>query len=191
MIILGDIDGVMADFELGFWNRWLPLYSDHPDCPTPESIGPRNTFYVDDQLPKGWRNKGEKLIEIEGFFRDLPIMEGAVESVNLITSLGHDFYFCTKPIHKSSCLSEKHAWVLEHFGKDYMRRLIITKDKTLVRADILIDDHPEPAVKGLLIPTWEHVIYDQPYNHGSPGRRITWPEFLVNPGILLGDPSDA
>lgn len=186
MIVLGDIDGVMADFEQGFWNLWGPKYSEHPDCPTPASIGARTTFYIDDQLPDGWRKKGERLIQEDGFFRSLPVMEHAVEAVNLITSLGHDFYFCTKPIHKSACFSEKHAWVREHFGDDYTRRLIIIKDKTLIRADILVDDHPEPAKKGLLFPAWEHVVYDQPYNQGYPGRRITWREFLDEPKILLG-----
>lgn len=188
MIVLGDIDGVMADFEQGFWNMWLPKYGSLPDCPTAESIGPRTTFYVDDQLPGKWAAKGEKMIHEEGFFRSLPIIEGAVESVALIESLGHDFFFCSKPVHTTWCWSEKAAWVAEHFGKSKTRQLMVVKDKTLVKGDILIDDHPEPAAKGLMIPAWEHVVYDQPYNQGRPGRRIVWKEFLDEPSILLGTP---
>ena len=35
-------------------------------------------------------------------------------------------------------------------------------DKTLVRGDVLIDD--KPHVTGSNAPTWQHLLYDAPYN---------------------------
>lgn len=186
MIVLLDMDGVMCNFERGFWDMWLYLYGNEPDCPTPESIGPRNTFYVDDQLPDGWKSRGDRMIHGQGFFESLPEIEGAVESAKLIMEKGHDLFFCTKPVHTKWCLIEKHNWISSKFAPDMTRRLMIVKDKTLIRADVLVDDHPNPTEKGLMFPTWEHVVYDQPYNQGHSGRRITWKEFLDEPEILLG-----
>lgn len=62
----------------------------------------------------------------------------------------------------------------EHLGRDFVKRLILTKDKTLVFGDFLIDDKPE--IKGVKLPSWEHLIFDQPYNINiiNNKRRINW-----------------
>ena len=36
----------------------------------------------------------------------------------------------------------------------------------------LVDDCPEVA--GVLVPTWEHIIFDAPYNATAAGRRLNW-----------------
>jgi hypothetical protein len=50
--------------------------------------------------------------------------------------------------------------------------VILTRDKTLVRGDVLVDDKPE--IGGLATPHWRHLLYDQPYNRNSPGPRMSW-----------------
>ena len=61
----------------------------------------------------------------------------------------------------------------EHLGFDWTARVMLTKDKTLVRGDILIDDKPE--ISGSLSPVWQHWLYDAPYNrHINTPRRIRW-----------------
>ncbi|WP_455003872.1 5' nucleotidase, NT5C type, partial [Cardiobacterium hominis] len=70
-------------------------------------------------------------------------------------------------------VGEKIAWVEEHLGFDWTARVMLTKDKTLVRGDILIDDKPE--ISGSLSPVWQHWLYDAPYNrHINTPRRIRW-----------------
>ena len=64
------------------------------------------------------------------------------------------------------------AWVERHFGEAFLPRLILAKDKTWVHGDVLIDDKPE--VTGSRTPTWQHVIFDQPFNRGADGPRMTW-----------------
>jgi hypothetical protein len=46
-----------------------------------------------------------------------------------------------------NCVLEKFEWVDEHLGKDWTIRLIPAKDKTVIRADVLIDDRPK--IEGL------------------------------------------
>jgi 5'-nucleotidase len=51
--------------------------------------------------------------------------------------------------------------------------MIIAADKTLVRGDVLIDDRP--YIKGDFTPSWEYILYDQPYNRkNTEFRRLDW-----------------
>jgi len=60
------------------------------------------------------------------------------------------------------CHSEKAQWVEKHLGSYWLKKLIITKDKTVVYGNVLIDDkHP---ITGALKPMWDQIVYDQPYN---------------------------
>jgi 5'-nucleotidase len=86
---------------------------------------------------------------------------------------GHDVRICTSPLSGARfCAAEKIQWVHDRLGPEWERRVIITKDKTLVRGDVLIDDKPE--VTGALVPTWEHLVFEAPYNIGAAGWRINW-----------------
>jgi 5'-nucleotidase len=96
--------------------------------------------------------------------------------MNSLLSAGHDVRICTAPISAyRNCVEEKHRWVETHMGAAWVRRLILTKDKTLVRGDVLIDDRP--SVGGVLEPTWEHLIFDAPYNRDIVGRHINWTNY--------------
>lgn len=97
-----------------------------------------------------------------GFYRDLEPVEGAVEGVQNLLDAGCELIVCTAPsLENPSCASDKIAWIAEHFPA-LRRHFVITKDKTLVRGHVLLDDKPE--VKGTLPPTWAHVRFDTPGN---------------------------
>ena len=51
-------------------------------------------------------------------------------------------------------------------GPEWLQRLVLTSDKTLVRGDLLIDDKPQVSGQERL-PSWEHVVFDAPYNRGT------------------------
>jgi 5'-nucleotidase len=38
--------------------------------------------------------------------------------------------------------------------------------------DVLVDD--KPAIRGIRMPAWRHIIFDQPYNRQAEGPRINW-----------------
>jgi 5'-nucleotidase len=110
------------------------------------------------------------------FFRSLPILPGAKAALELLLHLGHEVRIVTAPkIEHTPCVPEKYAWVEEHLGREWVKRLMVTCDKTFVHGNILIDD--KPIITGAQRPTWEHVLYDQPYNKAQPNRRLTWGNF--------------
>jgi 5'-nucleotidase len=104
---------------------------------------------------------------------------------------GHDVRICTSPLTRfENCVPEKFLWVQRHLGDDWVQRIILTKDKTLVRGDVLIDDKPE--VTGRLEPSWEHIVFEAPYNTASNARRLNWANWAqVFRDVELGRQSGA
>jgi len=184
MLILIDQDNVLADFERGFRDAWQAGGHPHPAV-APEE---RRSFYLRDDYPEHLRKEVEAVYTAPGFFRDLPAMAGAVEALTALLESGHDVRICTSPLNDyRSCLSEKYEWVERHFGMELVARVIMTKDKTLVHGDILIDDKPE--VKGVRKPDWQQIIFDQPYNRHVSGVRMTWATWRSIPPFLSGTAS--
>ncbi|MEK6858591.1 MAG: 5'-3'-deoxyribonucleotidase [Nanoarchaeota archaeon] len=173
MRILVDMDGVVADFERGFLDSYRNA---HPNSPF-ISLVDRTSFYIKDQYTKELRGLVEGVYNTPGFYRNLPLIEGSVDALREMVLGGHTVYICTTPLFSNpTCLQDKFDWMLEHFGKDLTKKMIITEDKTIIHADILIDDRPE--LTGVQAPSWEHVLYTQPYNsHVSLKRRLTWKDW--------------
>jgi 5'-nucleotidase len=66
-------------------------------------------------------------------------------------------------------VGEKYDWISCHLGDEWCHRVIITRDKTLIKGDILIDDKPQ--VTGLNEkPAWKHVVFSQSYNTNVKGK---------------------
>ena len=56
----------------------------------------------------------------------------------------YEVWFATAPSLKNlHCWSEKAKWILDHFGEDFLPRLIIAYDKSKLLGDYLIDDMDE------------------------------------------------
>jgi 5'-nucleotidase len=170
MIILVDMDGVLADFEQGFINIWKVKHPDLPYVPVEE----RNTFYTYKQYPKELRPLTQDIVRAPNFFAALPPIEGALQGFKELAETGHDIAICSSPlIGNPTGASDKYDWIEENLGDDWVGKLILAPDKTMVRGDILIDDRPE--IKGSQQPLWEHVLYDHLYNQEIEGRRrLTW-----------------
>ncbi|KAF6095919.1 5',3'-nucleotidase, mitochondrial [Phyllostomus discolor] len=93
-------------------------------------------------------DSSEKAISIwesENFFFDLEPLPGAVEAVKQMANLENtDVFICTSPIKRYKyCPYEKYAWVEKHLGPDFLEQVVLTRDKTVVSADLLIDDRPD------------------------------------------------
>lgn len=169
MRLLVDMDGVITNFESGVLNAFRNKHPDKPFIP----LEKRTTFYVKDQYPKGTQPLIENIYLSEGFYSLLTPIQGAIPAL-LELSERHEVYVCTSPLlDNPHCIKEKYEWVTKHLGRDWIGKVIVAKDKTMVQGDVLIDDKPD--VKGVQKPTWEHVLYSQPYNaHVRTKKRITW-----------------
>jgi len=169
-IILVDMDNILADFEAKFLENWKKKFSHHPYV----SLEKRKTFRIKEDYPNGLKKEVEEIFSTPGFFENLNIISGGKEALEKMQALGHDVFICTSPISKyENCVLEKYRWIEKNLGFEWTKKIIMTKDKTLVFGDILIDDKPEHI--GLRRPAWKHVLFEAPYNkHVKNKLRITW-----------------
>jgi 5'-nucleotidase len=172
MLILLDQDGPLADFEGHFYSLWT---KEHPTLPRVKTSD-RKVFDINEDYPEFCQELIWDLIKGPGFFLNIPPVEKAFEVVRRLQKK-HDIRICTSPLTTGDyCASEKLSWVYKWYGKDMVRKTIITKDKSLVRGEILLDDRPNFKYLSLT-PTWTHVVFNAPYNVKTDKDRVNWDSF--------------
>jgi len=159
MIILVDMDDVLADFDGEMYRRWKEKHPDKFIVPPSE----RTKFYLREEMPEEYGDLIKEIYSSPGFVENLPEIPGGIDAVKEFSDLGHQVFICTSPLilYRNNVL-EKYLWVEKHLGTEWTQRLILTRDKTLIKGDILIDDKPE--ITGSKTPEWEHIIFDRSYN---------------------------
>lgn len=160
MIVLVDMDGVLADFRLGFYNKAKNIL---PHLNKEEIVGFEHFVINDFFKDKNEKEMAENILLSEGFYLELPPIKDSVYNLKNLAKQ-HEVFICTSPLSKNIfCVGEKTEWVKKHLGEEWARRLVITKDKTIIKGDVLIDDKPE--ITGVVVnPDWKHVLYEAAYN---------------------------
>lgn len=166
MLILFDQDSVLADFESKFVKRW-----DEIGACNHVPMEKRTSFSYQTDYPQEFWHIIDQIFAEEGFYTDLAPIPGAIRAAKMLLSEGHDVRICTSPSNYIYCPNEKCRWIIEHMGKDFENRIIITNDKTIVKGDVLIDDKPE--ITGCCVPEWRHILVDYHYNRHIDRPRIT------------------
>lgn len=168
MRILIDLDDTVAHFRRNFnAMRALhyPLLTGIPD------LNNHASFNL-------WEGRTEEecaaiaaIMDLPNFYRELEPYEGAVDAVEKMVAIGHEVFFLSAPwVSNPTGASDKYAWVEGHFGLDLAKKLILSRDKTIVAGDVLFDDkHPIPNKENA---TWTQVFVDAPYNRDQSGYRI-------------------
>ncbi len=173
MIILVDMDDVLADFDGEFYKRWREIHPEKFHIP----LDRRKNFYIKEEYPEDLIPLVTEIYYSEGFIKSLPEIPGGIQAVKKLKEKGHEIFICTSPLMQyKNCVREKYEWIEEHLGYDWTLKLILTRDKTLVKGDILIDDKPE--ITGAAFPSWEHILFHKSYNsHINNKRRLyDWSE---------------
>ncbi len=171
-IILVDLDGPLADLEGAFLKRWKEQFPGEFFVPFEQ----RRHFFLREDYPEELRQKTDEVLRGDGFFGSLPVVSGSRESLFSLRSIGYAVIICTSDIFANRTgLADKRQWVRKHLDNDFAKAMIFTRDKTLIRGNYLIDD--KPVIQGALEPTWEHVIFDQPFNRDVKDKKrisIDW-----------------
>ena len=101
----------------------------------------------------------EKLFE-RGFFRDLPVVEGAVEAVQELME-HYDVYITTAAQEFKYSLEDKYDWLQEFFPFIHWKQFVFCGDKSILGTDYMIDDHAKNLRtfkgKGLLFTAYHNI----------------------------------
>lgn len=98
----------------------------------------------------------------DGFFADLPVMPGSQEVVRELSE-HYDIFITTAAMEFRASLRDKFDWLKDHFPFIHWKNFVFCGDKSIIRADYMIDDHPSNLRKfegkGLLF-TASHNIHE-------------------------------
>lgn len=171
-IVLVDMDGVLADIEAPN-NDIIRMH--FPDI---KPIAERGDYYFEDTYRtfQGVSSKIHEENRRPGFFRDFPVISGALEGWQRILGAGYTPRICSSPIENhDTVVTEKREWLAMHFvpvfGEWVLETAIFDRDKSGYDAIALIDDRP--AVRNAHQAVWEHILFDQSYNRAvATGLRL-------------------
>lgn len=126
-----DMDGVIADTVSQFIAWYKKEFGENIAKEAfdgvPESEG----------LPNG---AVRKFVYTPGFFRTVPVMEGARAAVQELMD-NFDVYIVSAAVEFPQSLPEKYEWLQENFPFISWRNIIFCGDKSIIGTDYMIDDH--------------------------------------------------
>lgn len=153
-------------------------------------------FFRFDQRDFGKRRPLEEVIGVEerkafpyinqyvhekGFFRTAPVVKNSFEILKQLNE-EYDLFIVSAAMEFPQSLPEKLEWLNEHFSFLKWQQLVFCGSKTIVDADIMIDDH----FKNLDLFPNSTILYTQPHNQlkdaGRHKRADSWNDIAT---ILL------
>ena len=166
-IVLVDMDNVLADFDQRILDQ---IAERHPDI----AIAARQNFSISDDYPEHV-DVIRAMSDEAGFFKSLPVVEGALEGWQHILDGNYLPRICSAPISTNPYSKvEKLGWLEEHlapvFGSWVVDQAIITKHKEAYTGIALIDDRAE--LRNAYKATWQHIVFDRLYNQHSRQPRL-------------------
>lgn len=132
MRIAIDMDEVLADPIAKF----VKLYNRDFNVPLDITIEAGKEVF--EHMPAHVANKWYDYINEKGFFRDLAVIDGAVEAVKTLQTQ-HEVFICSAAMEFRNSLEDKLDWLNEHFPFLSWENIMFCGRK-IVDADVLIDD---------------------------------------------------
>ena len=108
------------------------------------------------------------ILDAEDFFADLPLMPGCQEVMRDLATR-FDVFIATQAMSVPNSFGPKYRWLQRHFPFLSPSRYVFCGDKSILRADYLIDDLP----RNLLHFEGQGILYSAPHN-----RAGQWSEFV-------------
>jgi len=170
--ILVDMDGVLADTYSRFFDLHEEESGERPEMKNIEGKLEAEAFA--NQI---------KWVTTPGFFRSVPPVPGSQEGLKklnenfniIVASLATEF---------PQSLTDKQFWLHDHFPFISWEQMVFCGNKSIIKADIMIDDH----LKNLNKFKGETIMFTQPHNimvNNTRHKRVnSWSEIVK---LLLSD----
>lgn len=162
-----DMDDVLADTV----GKFIDIYRRDFDTEALPDVFREKSFH--ELLEKDVSQKLSDYVHEPGFFADIAVMPGAQEITRELAEK-YDLFVTSAAMEFRNSLSEKYDWLDQHFPHIHWKNRVFCGDKSILRADVMIDDMPYNLVsfqgKGLL--------FDAPHNRDNAlfQRVLSWEE---------------
>jgi len=159
-IIAVDMDEVIAD-ALG---EHLTRYNrDFPDGLTLDDLRGRRLWQV---APAERHPLIDNYLREEDFFRVLGVMPHAQRVLERLQSR-YEVFIASAAMEVPTSFAAKYDWLAEHFPFIPTSHIVFCGDKSILRADYLIDDNPRQLQRF----SGTGILFDAPHNHRATGFR--------------------
>jgi 5'(3')-deoxyribonucleotidase len=141
-IIAVDMDEVIADAlgeHLLRYNRDFP-HTAHGQ-PAPLTIADLHGRWLWDSVPPERLQDLERYMLSDDFFRVLPVIPNAQRVLARLQSR-YDVFIASAAMEVPTSFTAKYQWLAEHFPFIPTSHIVFCGDKSILRADFLIDDNP-------------------------------------------------
>jgi 5'(3')-deoxyribonucleotidase len=171
-----DMDEVMADTLAEHLRRYNQAFD---EAVTAEDVAGKGLWEI---TPLDRQEQLRAFLDAEDFFEDLPLMPGAQEVLMALVPR-FEIFIATQAMTVPNSLGPKYRWLQRHFPFIPCTHYVFCGNKSILRADFLIDDQP----RNLLRFEGQGLLYSAPHNLAVTGftRVNNWNEvaqyFAVQP----------
>jgi 5'(3')-deoxyribonucleotidase len=147
------MDEVMADTLSEHIRRYNQTFDEDV---TPDDLAGKGLWEV---APQDRQTQLRAFLDAEDFFEDLPLMPDAQDVLRDL-SAHFEIYIATQAMAVPNSLGPKYRWLQRHFPFIPPSHYVFCGNKSILRADYLIDDQP----KNLLRFQGQGLLYTAPHN---------------------------
>jgi len=148
-----DMDEVMADTLAEYLRRYNLTFDEDV---TPEDLAGKGLWEI---TPADRQAQLRAFLDAEDFFEDLALMPDA-QPVLQDLSARFEIYIATQAMAVPNSLGPKYRWLQRHFPFIPPSNYVFCGNKSILRADYLIDDQP----RNLLRFEGQGLLYTAPHN---------------------------
>ncbi|HEY9774245.1 MAG TPA: hypothetical protein V6C81_10640 [Planktothrix sp.] len=128
-----------------------------------------------DAIPAEHREAAFRLVHTRDFFANLEVMPGAQEVLRNLSS-EHEVFITTAAMEVPLSFEAKYQWLLTHFPFLPPMNFVFCGDKSIIRADYLIDDNARHFKTFI----GTGILFDAPHNRDVRGYQRVRNWFEVN-----------
>ena len=162
-----DMDEVMADTLAEHLRRYNQTFDEDV------TLGDLAGKGLWEFTPLNRQQQLRAFLDAEDFFEDLALLPGAQDVLQQL-STRFEIFIATQAMAVPNSLGPKYRWLQRHFSFIPPSHYVFCGDKSILRADYLIDDQP----KNILHFEGQGLLYSAPHNLGATGflRVNNWEE---------------